>query len=663
LAAHALAPADHATAATRTAAGAVLPGDAPPLRSLVTTLLCAGFGLAGCWAGQGAGRLALYDLSYLAGGTAPTLVAVGELLHFRLSVDLLMVLAAAGAAALGDWGEGAVLLFLFSLSNTLEAYAMYRTTRSIDALIRLRAREACLIRDGCETQVGVDELQVGDTIRVRPGERFPVDGAVMEGTSWANESTLTGESVPVSKATGHLVYAGTINGNGSVLVRMTRAVADTTLERIVRLVRDAQAAKTGPQRLVESWLGPYVAGVFAASAFVFVGSWFLHRQGFADSLYHALVMLVVASPCAVVVGAPAVLLSAIARAARHGVLFKGGAHLEMLGRVDVIAFDKTGTITPGKPVVTAAWVAGDLGEDRLLSLAAAVERRSEHHLGGAVIAAATRLAAPRLETSEFEAHAGQGAHARVDGLWVGIGREALFESHGKALPAGVCAAAQRVREAGETALIVVADDVSGPAGGVIAVSDRPRPDAATALAALKRSGVAEILILTGDHERIARTVAERVGADRVRAGLMPDEKVVELQRLMNAGHLVAMVGDGVNDAPALATAHVGVAMGAAGTDVALEVADVVLIRDDLGALAFAVWLSRLARRRVHQNLVFACGVIGVLVLSSFFGLPLWMGVLGHEGSTLLVVLNGLRLLWERSPAKAAPLDTRATPDA
>jgi Cd2+/Zn2+-exporting ATPase len=635
--------------AARSPGPAGTPGEAPPLRSAVATGLCAVLGLFGWAVGPGTASLVLYVLSYIAGGTMTAVTAVIELSRRRLTVDLLMILAAAGAAVLGDWGEGAVLLFLFSLSNTLEAYAMYRTTRSIDALIRLRPREACLVRDGVETRVDVEALGVGDLIRVRPGERFPIDGDVVAGETWADESTLTGESEPVSKVIGSPVFAGTINGRGSPLIRMNRAVADTTLERIVRLVHDAQAAKTGSQLFIESWRGPYVAAVLLASTFVFVGAWFLHRQGFSDSFYHAMVMLVVASPCAVVVGAPAVLLSAIARAARHGVLFKGGAHLEMLGKVDVIAFDKTGTITPGKPVVTSVWAAGDLGEDRLLSLAASVERHSEHHLGEAVIAEAARRGAAIREISDFEAHTGQGAHARADSLWVGIGREALFESHGKPLPHAIAATAQRVRDAGQTALIIVLQGNGPPTGGVVAVSDQPRPDAAAAVAALKRSGIAQILILTGDHDRIARAVARQVGADDVRAGLMPNEKVVELQRLMNAGHLLAMVGDGVNDAPALATAHIGIAMGAAGTDVALEVADVVLIRDDLRVLSFAVWLSRLARRRVQQNLVFAFGVIGLLVLSSFFGLPLWMGVVGHEGSTLLVVSNGLRLLWESPP--------------
>jgi Cd2+/Zn2+-exporting ATPase len=594
----------------------------------------------------------LYALSYAAGGAMAAFTAVAELRRGRLSVDLLMILAAAGAAGLGDWGEGAVLLFLFSLSGTLEAYAMYRTTRSIDALIKLRPREASRVRDGDETRVPIETLKIDDLIRIRPGERFPVDGEVIEGETWADEATLTGESEPVGKAVGDLVFAGTINGRGSVLIRMTRAVADTTLERIVRLVRDAQAETTAAQLLVESWRGPYVAAVLFAAAFIFVGSWFLHRQGFADSFYHAMVILVVSSPCAVVVGAPAVLLSAIARAARHGVLFKGGAHLEVLGDVDVIAFDKTGTITRGRPTVTTVWAAEGLDPDHLLGLAAAVERRSEHHLAEAVVAEADRRGLAAGKMDDFETHTGEGVHAHADGLWIGVGREALFASHDKPIPPAVAAAGERFRAQGQTALLIVLAGDGPPTGGVIALADLPRPDAAAAISLLRRSGVTSILILTGDHERVARAVARRVGADDVRSGLLPGEKVLELRRLMKDGHRVAMVGDGVNDAPALATADVGVAMGGAGTDVALEVADVVLMRDDLRALSFAVWLSRLARRRVRQNLAFAFTVIGVLVLSSFFGLPLWLGVVGHEGSTLLVVLNGLRLLWESPPSES-----------
>jgi Cd2+/Zn2+-exporting ATPase len=620
-----------------------------PVFSAIATGVCLAATAAGWWFANSAAVAVLVAVAYLGGGAVPTATAVATLLRGRLSVDLLMIVAAAGAAAIGDWVEGAVLLFLFSLSNTLEAYAMYRTTRSIEALMQLRPREATLVRGGEDVRVGVDTLQVGDVVRVRPGERFPVDGAVVEGETWADESTLTGESVPVHKKVGAAVFAGTINGRGSVLVRMTRAVADTTLERIVRMVREAQAEKTPAQQFVESWEQPYVASVLAGSALVFLGAWLWHSRDWADAFYHAMVLLVVTSPCAVVISSPAVVLSAIARAARRGVLFKGGRHLELLGQVEVMAFDKTGTVTEGRPRVTAVWVAPGGDADRLLGLAAAVERPSEHHLAEAVVAAARARDIPVADVEEFENHTGTGVHARVGGRWVGVGREALFQEHNVGVPPAVLEEARRLREEGQTAILVVAE--GGGGAGVIGLAAPVRPEAPAALAALKRLGVREVVLLTGDHERVARAVARAVQADDVRAGLLPDQKVIELRRLAGPGRPLAMVGDGVNDAPALAAAAVGIAMGGAGTDVALEVADVVIMGDDLRALPFAVWLSRRARRRVRQNVGFAFAVIVLLVLSSFLGLPLWLGVVCHEGSTLLVVLNGLRLLGER-PASA-----------
>jgi Cd2+/Zn2+-exporting ATPase len=633
--------------------------EAPPVLAVLAPIACAAFGLAAWAAGPGTARTALFVLAYLAGGTFATIAAVRTLAGGRLSVDLLMILAAMGAAFLGDWGEGAILLFLFSLSGALEEYALFRTTRSIDALVQLRPREASVVRgDGREEVVPIDTLRVGDSVRVRPGERFPVDGEVAEGESWADESTLTGESAPVAKRPGAAVFAGTINGQGTVLLRMTRAVADTTLERIVQVVREAQAEKTGAQRLVESWEGPYVAAVLLTSLGVFLGALLVHRGTTGhvnptDAFYHAMVLLVVMSPCAVVIGAPAVLLSGIARGARHGVLFKGGATLEALGDVNVVAFDKTGTITHGEPAVTAVWAPAGVDPDRLLGLAAAVERHSEHPLAAAVVAESERrgLASPAIDT--FETHTGHGVHARTDGLWVGVGREGLFVAHRKAIPPAVQEAAQRLRDAGQTALMVVISEDGRDTGGVVGVADRPRPEAPAAVAALRRVGVDRVVVLTGDHERVGQAVAAQVGADEVRAGLLPEDKVRELRRLRGGGRRVAMIGDGVNDAPALAAADVGIAMGGAGTDVALEVADVVLMKDDLTALPFAFWLSRRARRRERQNLTFAFAMIGVLVLSSFFGLPLWLGVLGHEGSTVLVMLNGLRLLWEPIPKELA----------
>lgn len=623
----------------------------PPWWSVLLTLLgLVGIGIAIAAPGEKF-RFAGALTTYATCGIPAFLAAARDLRRFRLNIDLLMILAALGAAALGDWREGAILLFLFALSNTLEAYALYRTTRSIDALIQLRPRIAHRVdAEGREVDVGLDALLVGDLVRVRPGEAFPVDGTVIAGETWANEATLTGESEPIVKSTGDEVFAGTLNGAGNVTVRTVRALADTRLETIVRLVREAQAAQTPTQRFVESWQGPYVAGVLAATVFVIVGSWMWHDRNWSDAFYHGMVLMVAMSPCALVIGGPAVTLSAIARAALRGVLFKGGAFLEVLGEVNAMAFDKTGTITQGCPRVTDVWVTDGTRVEEILSAAAAVEQRSEHHLATALVEEAHRRGVEiQNEVHDFHAHVGLGVHGNVGDQWVGVGHERLFQSHEVEVKPEVRAAAERLRGMGKTALLVIVHERSGGTAraGVIGVADTPRPEARRTLDALRELGIRHLVILTGDHASVTRSIAEMVGADRVVAGLLPEEKVAELRRLAGEGWRLAMVGDGVNDAPALAVADVGIAMGGAGTDVALEVADVVLMRDDLAALPFAVWLGRKAVARVRQNLLFASAIIGLLVFGSFFGLPLWLGVVGHEGSTLLVVFNGLRLLWER----------------
>ncbi|CAN5786570.1 N/A [soil metagenome] len=634
-----------------------VPGESPPLAPAIATAICLVSGVVGWWLGASTwpGLLA-FVLAYLAGGIGPAREAVRELARGHPSVDLLMILAALGAATIGEWVEGTILLFLFTLSGTLEQFAMHRTTRTIGSLVKLRPREANRIENGQENRVPIEALSIGDRVRVRPGERFPIDGQVVDGETWADESTLTGESRPVHKGPGAAVFAGTINGQGSPLIRMTRAVADTTLERIVRMVQEAQAEKTPTQKFVESWQRPYVLGVLTASALMFFGAVMIRDQTRDDAFYQAMVLLVAASPCAVVLSAPSVALSAIARAGRHGVLFKGGRYLELMGKVEVIAFDKTGTITLGRPAVVEVWTADGLAEsaDRILQYAATVEQRSEHPLALTIVEEARNrgLDFDQEGLSDFESHTGLGVHARAGGVWVGIGREELFRSHRFEIPPEAVEQARRHRVEGRTALLILVPEEG--LAGVIAVSDQLRPEAAQALARLKLLGIHRLVILTGDHERVARAIAQQVHADEVRAGLMPDQKVIEIRRLMQDGQILAMVGDGVNDAPALATAPVGIAMGGAGTDVALEVADVVLMRDDLTALPFAVWLGRRALRRVRQNMIFAFGMIGLLILSTFFGLPLWMGVIGHEGSTLLVVLNGLRLLWERADLPAGP---------
>lgn len=635
----------------------------PPRLEAIATAICLTLGLLGyslSWLPEipGVISFSVFIAACIAGGIRPTLNALDSLRRGELNVDLLMIIAAVGTALIGQIEEGVVLLFLFSLSGTLEAFAMYRTSRSIESLVQLRPNEATLIQTDPphESVVPIEALKIGDIVRVRPGERFPVDGVVVEGESWADESTLTGESERIRKSVDSTVFAGTINGQGTVLVRMTRAVEDTTIERIVEMVQNAQAQKTPTQRLVESWQQPYVIAVLVGAALVFCGNYFLlsptltgSETKFSDAFYHAMVLLVAASPCAVVVSSPSVMLSAIARAGRHGVLFKGAVHLESLGHVDVIAFDKTGTVTKGKPAVVRVWTPPGTNSGRIVELAAIVEKYSEHPLGQPIIDEATRLGLLKSPTriTDFHSHTGLGVHARVNSEWVGIGREGLFTSHDMEIPADLAAEVAKIREEGQTGLLIITDQPN--LYGLIAVADELRPEAPATLEKLKRLGVKRLVILTGDHERVAKAIGSRLGVTEVRAGLLPDQKVVELRKLSSGNETVAMVGDGVNDAPALATAQVGIAMGGAGTDVAIEVADVVLMRDDLRPLPTAVSISRIARKRVRQNLSFAFAMIAILVLGTFFNLPLWLGVLGHEGSTVIVVFNGLRLLWERLP--------------
>jgi len=627
-----------------------------PYRSALTTGLCAVFGIVAilfAWLVPSlpGAAIAAWIICYSAGGLRPLSESLSNLLDKKLTVDSLMVVAALGAAVLGDWLEGGVLLFLFSLSGTLEAYATYRTNRSIKSLIQLRPRQANRIsRDGLiDEWIEIESLQLHDWVRVRPGERIPVDGTILDGETWIDESTITGESVPVQKGIQGEVFSGTMNGTGTVVVEMQRVFADTTLERIVQLVHEAQSQKTPTQRFVESWQQPYVLGVFASSIFVLVATRLTHTNDWSDAFYHAMVLLVAASPCAVVVSSPAVMLSAIAKAGRQGVLFKGAAQLEKLGKIDVLAMDKTGTVTQGHPVVQQVWYPQGSDPARILTLAAAVEKHSEHPLAIPVLeyVAKQGFNGSSAEMTDFSSLTSLGVHARIDSVWVGVGRESLFQEEKVELLPGMIENADRMRAEGQTAIIVMAKEEG--IGCVIGVADAIRPEAAKIIQAIKKLGVAKIVLLTGDHEQVAKAIALQLHVDEYRAGLMPDGKVAELRRLSANGKLIAMIGDGVNDAPALASADVGIAMGGGGTDVALETADVVLMRDDLNGLPFAIWISRLARRRVQQNMVFAFGTIAVLVLASFFQLPLWLGVLGHEGSTVLVVFNGLRILGARIP--------------
>ncbi len=593
--------------------------------------------------------IALYALSYVAGGYEGALSALAALRHGVLDIDFLMIVAALGAAYLGEWADGAILLFLFSLSGALETFAMDRTRRAIEKLMELRPKTATVRRDGREVQVPVEEIDVGEEVIVRPGEAIPVDGQVIDGVSAVDQSAITGESVPVTKRPGDPVFAGTMNTEGSLVVRVTKRAEDSTLARIIQLVEEAQSERAPMQRFIDRFSQPYATGVvIAALAYLGINLWLIQRP-FGDAFYRAMTLLVVASPCALVISTPASILSAIAAGARNGILFKGGAHLENLARVRIVAFDKTGTLTYGKPRVTDVVPAPGYSEEEVLRLAAAVERRSEHPLAKAIVAHAKEQNIPLDEPEEFRALVGKGVRARVNGQHIYIGNDRLMEDLGRQVPPVLEKVAHRLRDEGKTVVWVSNDQVVG----LLAVADVPRVQASATVRELRRMGVQRIVMLTGDHRRVAEAIARRVGVDEVHAELLPEDKV-QLVKQLEAEAPLAMVGDGINDAPAMALATVGVAMGAAGTDVALETADVVLMADDLSKLPFALELSKRAKRIVYQNLLFSVGVMAALIVATVtVGIPLPLGVVGHEGSTLVVVLNGLRMLTMRAESASS----------
>jgi len=616
----------------------VLPGAQP--------LLCAVFLIAaGIVATTGRDRpaTALYLLAYAAGGAGSAVAAWRALRRGRVDVNVLMLLAAAGAAFLGEWNEGGILLFLFSLSNAMEFYAVGRTRRAIRALMALRPPEALVRRDGNEVVVPVEDLRPGDVVIVRPAERLPADGVVVTGASSIDQSPITGESIPVDVTAGSRVFAGTINERGSLQVRVIKRPEDTVLARIIALVEQAQAAQPPTQRIIDRFGQIYAVLVMAGAA---LGYAVLLLLGFSPdrAFYRAITLLVVASPCAVVIATPAAVLSAIANAARRGVLFKGGVHLERLADVDTIVFDKTGTLTVGRPVVTDIVALTGTGTDiELLSLAGALEQRSEHALAAAVIRACQAHGLDLHEPESFEAVTGRGVRGTVEGRTVRVGNEQFLREEGVPITERVRGRLMALQQEGKTPILVADREVVG----ILGVADTIRLQALPMVETLHELGVKRLVMLTGDHRQVADGVARGLGLNDVRAELLPEDKARVVEALRRDG-VVAMVGDGVNDAPALAVADVGVAMGAAGTDAAMETADVVLMGDDLSRLPYALRLSRDARRIIRQNLTFAVGVIAVLVtLTLAFGLRLALGVVGHEGSTVIVILNGLRLLGTR----------------
>lgn len=600
----------------------------------------AGIALDAFTSAPGAISVAVFAAAYLAGGTLSTRAAVTDLLHGRVNVDLLMVTAALGAASLGAWAEGAILLSLFSTSNALEHHALDRTRNAVRALMDLSPQQARVVREGDMRLIPVAELAVGDVVIVHPGEKIPADAQIVSGTSAVDQAAITGESIPVEKVIGDDVFAGTINGHGALEARVTKLSTETTLARIVKLVEEAREQKSKLERFADAFEGKYAISVILFS----VGVWIvpmLFGVSFGSAFYRAMTLLVVMSPCALVISTPAATLSALANAARRGVLVKGGLSLELLSDVDTVAFDKTGTLTVGRPRLTDLEVVHGGSSDLMLARIAAAEQLSEHPIARSIVTAAQERGLTLPPVDHLEAHVGMGITANVDGELVAIGNDRLFAKLGVTVPEALIAKADGLRADGKTSML--AGDRTG-VHAVFAVEDTIRPEAQATIQALHRAGIKRTVMLSGDSERVARAIAARLGIDDVRADLMPDEKVLAIEELKRQGR-VAMIGDGVNDAPALATADVGIAMGAAGSDVALETADVVLMADDLGKLPGTIELSHAMKRTIRVNLGFALSVIAILAVANLLrGIPLPLGVVGHEGSTVVVVLNGLRLL-------------------
>lgn len=613
--------------------------------------------------------LSLYIAAYGFGGYYLLREAFDSVSLGRLDIDVLMLVAAGGAAVLDKWAEGALLLFLFSIGHALEHYAMGRARHAIEALAKLAPPTAEVRRGGEVFEVGVADLIVGDIIVIRPNTRIAADGFVILGESSVDQASITGESVPVDKqplediaraslrpkglGAEHRLYAGTINGSGVLEAQVTKLAVDSTLARLVRMVGEAEAQKSPTQRFTERFERVFVPVVLAGVA-VLLFAWVVVDEPFGDSFYRAMAVLVAASPCALAISTPSAVLSGVARAARGGVLVKGGGPLESLGAVRTIAFDKTGTLTEGKPRVMDAVPAAGTAMDDLLAVVIAVEELSDHPLAAAVV----RDGRAKLGNSSVVAVAvnlrsitGRGLAAEIGGIPVFVGKAALLaEVGGQPMPAAVQSVVQDLEERGRTTMVVRRGDEYL---GVLGLMDTPRAAAAPVIAQLRDLGITRMVMMSGDNHRVAQAVATRVGLDEAFGDLMPEDKVASIKRLRSEQE-VAMVGDGVNDAPAMANATVGIAMGAAGSDVALETADVALMGDKLDRLPFVIGLSRSTSRIIRQNLWISLGMVALLVPATLFGLQLGAAVIFHEGSTLVVMANALRLLAYRDESPPKP---------
>jgi len=604
-------------------------------------LLLAGGYLAGPVGAPGVVSTVLFIIAALVGARFFAAEAIEELVTEReIGIELLMTVAAVVAGVLGAWSEAAALAFLYSISESLEEFTEDRAREAIAKLLDLAPRRVTVVdANGNEREVDVDEVALGDRFLVRPGQNVATDGVVIEGASAIDEAAVTGESIPVDKTLGDKVFAGTTNGHGALVVEATATSATNTLARVVELVAEAQESKGQGQRFMERFTGAYSPAVLAAGAAILVGGGAVTGD-WGEWALRAATVLVAAAPCALVISIPVTYVAAMGRSSRSGVLIKGGVYLEELGRLRAVALDKTGTLTRGKPELTELHPTGTLTDHDLLALAAAAERRSEHPIGRAIVAAADQRDLTVPEPDSFTAAIGGGVHASVDGTELTIGSPAYLTSRGHHL-GPINELIERLEGAGNTTVVLAGTD--GPLG-VLAVADTLRPQATETIAELRRLGIEHIVMLTGDNPRTATAIGAEVGIDDIGAGLSPEDKAAHIRDLVDRYTHVAMLGDGINDAPPLAAASVGIAMGTAGSDIALETADVALMADDLAKLTTAIGTGRRTRRIVTQNLALSLVILAVLVPAALFGIiALPAAVLAHELSELAVILNGTRM--------------------
>lgn len=599
-----------------------------------------------------------YILAYVFGGFFTTIEAYKAIRHGKFEIDFLMIFAAIGAGFLGEWAEGALLLFLFSLGHALEHMAMSKARKSINALSDLAPPTAILMKGETQIEVPVEALSIGDIVLVKPNSKIPADGLILEGNSMVNQAAITGESIPVQKyaapekttihfdklGSTHKVFSGSINGNLSMKIHVQRIAEDSTVARLIQMVSEAEQQKSPTQHFTDKFEKIFVPIVLIL-VIILMLAFMVLDETFSQSFYRAMAVLVSASPCALAISTPSAVLAGIARAARSGVLIKGGKPLENLGQVKVIAFDKTGTLTEGKPVLTSAVPIKKDNQEELLLTAAAVESLSDHPLAAAIVKGCTTILGHNNipHASKLRAITARGVEADVEGQKVFIGNRLLMEeTTGEPVPKELGQLMHTLEIKGETAMIVRKKDAYL---GIVAVMDVARAEAKCTLMKLKKLGIDQMVMLTGDHQNVANAIANKIGITNPLGNLLPEDKVEAIKKLSTNGGRVAMVGDGVNDAPAMATSAVGIAMGAAGSAVALETADVALMADKLEKLPFAIKLSRKANAIIRQNLWISLGMVAILMPLTILGIAsIGPAVVAHEGSTLLVVLNALRLL-------------------